>query len=95
MRKSIVYLLLLHFNIGIITPIVLLHYDMLDHTEVFITSEKEQETGEEEFEQTVFFNQQFSFKKDQASTSIRFFWKPNPYKEVFLSKLYAPPQSLV
>ncbi len=97
MKQSIVYLLLLHINLGILAPsFVLLYSDASEETVALITTEKELDMEEEEFQKTVFFYQQLFDKNSQIPFSINFhYWKPNLYQDVVVSKLNAPPRGLV
>lgn len=97
MKQSIVFLLLLHINLGILAPsFVLLYSDASEETVALITTEKELDMEEEEFQKTVFFYQQLFDKNSQIPFSIYFYyWKPNLYQDVVVSKLNAPPRGLV
>ncbi|MEK9567237.1 MAG: hypothetical protein VW125_09025 [Flavobacteriaceae bacterium] len=96
MKQSIVFLLLLHINLGILAPsFVLLYSDASEETVALITTEKELDMEEEEFEKTVFFYQQLFDKNSQIPFSNHYYWKPNLYQDVVVSKLNAPPRGLV
>ena len=96
MKQSIVFLLLLHINLGILAPsFVLLYSDASEETVALITTEKELDMEEEEFQKTVFFYQQLFEKNSQIPFSIYYYWKPNLYQDVVVSKLNVPPRGLV
>lgn len=96
MKKSLVFLLLLHLSFGILTPaLLLLHSDTFEETIALITTEKELDMEEEEFEKTVFFYPQLFDKKAQTPSSNLYYWRPNPYQDIVVGKLIAPPRGQV
>lgn len=89
-------MLLLHLSFGILTPaLLLLHSDTSEETIALITTEKELDMEEEEFEKTVFFYPQLFDKKAQTPSTNLFHWRASPYQDIVVGKLIAPPRGQV
>ena len=93
MKKSLVYLLLLHLSFGILAPaLVLLDSDTSEETIALITNEKELDMEKEEFEKTVFFYPQLFDKKAQTPSTNLFHLRASPYQDIVVGKLIEPPR---
>ena len=96
MTKSIVFFLLFHICVGIVSPAIAISINhSIEESMSFMSAEKDQEMEEEEVDKTVLF---FSYSINKCSKnthSLLAFWKQNSYQEIFLNRLKMPPEFIV
>ena len=93
MKKSILLFLLFHICAGIVIPTIdILQDNSIEESIVYINSERDIETEEEELDKNIEFFYHSDKDSSKLNISLSTFWKQDLYQDIFLNRFVTPPK---
>ncbi|MDG2062922.1 MAG: hypothetical protein P8J67_05130 [Flavobacteriaceae bacterium] len=94
MKISVLLFLLFHICAGIVIPTIdILQDNSIEESIVYINSERDIETEEEELDKNIEFFYHSDKDSSKLNISLSTFWKQDLYQDIFLNRFVTPPET--
>tara|TARA_B100001059_G_scaffold197479_1_gene202933 strand:- start:286 stop:576 length:291 start_codon:yes stop_codon:yes gene_type:complete len=93
-KISVLLFLLFHICAGIVIPTIdILQDNSIEESIVYINSERDIETEEEELDKNIEFFYHSDKDSSKLNISLSTFWKQDLYQDIFLNRFVTPPET--